>query len=69
MKRLYLVVAILLSACGSDGSDPVPPPPVQTDAFVEQVTAIAATAPDDTEPIDIEAIAGTAPDDSEPLAI
>ena len=68
MKRLFLVCAILLSACGSDGSDPTPPP-VQTDAFVEQVTAVAATAPDDTEPIDIEAIAGTAPEDSEPLAI
>ena len=71
MKKLCLVCAILLSACGGSDHHSVgtAAPPPQVDAFFTAVQNVAATSSEDMEPIAIDSIAATAPDDTEPLAL
>ena len=71
MKKLSMLFAVLLSACGSSDNHQVgtAAPPPETDAFFTAVQNVVGNAPDDTEPIAIDSIAATAPDDSEPVAL
>ena len=71
MKKLCLVFAVMLSACGGSDNNTVSTeaPPPQIDAFFTAVQNVVATTSDDMEPIAIDAIAATAPDDTEPVAL
>jgi hypothetical protein len=74
-----LVIAAVVTAChhGDDhdsgqGQPPVagtPNPPAATDAFVANVTQVAATQDDTSEPASIDAVATTAPEGTEPLPV
>jgi hypothetical protein len=61
LKTVGLCVALALSACGGDYAG-IPtaaaPPATPSNAFTATVSQLAATAPDDTEPIGIDVIAG-----------
>jgi hypothetical protein len=46
---------------------PTPAPEPTTDAFYAAVLALVASSPDDAEPGSIDNVAATAPEDSEPL--
>ena len=66
-SRVALIAILqLLAACGAsnDSDTPVAATP---DAFVAAVQVITATAPDNTEPANIDALVATAPEDVEPL--
>jgi hypothetical protein len=68
------VAAVLLAACGGGGGDPLPP---VTDAVPADASAsaagmanwlgqLAATAPDDREPLEVAAFTPPQPEDTEP---
>ena len=69
MKKLSMLFAVLLSACGGSDNVGTAAPPPETDAYFIAVQNVVGNAPDDTEPIAIDSIAATAPDDSEPVAL
>ena len=69
MKKLSMLFAVMLSACGGSDNVGTSAPPPETDAYFITVQNVAGNAPDDTEPIAIDSIAATAPDDSEPVAL
>lgn len=71
------VAAVLLAACGGGGGDQLP---AVTDSVPADASAsaagmanwlaqVAATAPDDREPLDVAAFAPPQPDDTEPEAL
>lgn len=77
MKKLSMIlVALVLSACGSGSSDPVvgeltpTPPPMPTnptvDAFFTRVNGFASTTSETEEPGDITLVTMTEPEASEP---
>jgi hypothetical protein len=53
-----------VAGCGSNNSVANGPTP---DGFVIAAIQIAATSPDDTEPVSIDALVATAPEDTEPV--
>lgn len=58
-----------LVACGGDGGSgknktPAPAP----QGFVDFTRALAATAPEDAEPVDVDQLAQPTPEDTEPEA-
>jgi hypothetical protein len=68
------VTVVLLAACGGGGSDPLPP---VTDSVPADASAsaagmanwlgqVAATAPEEREPLDVASFVPPQPDDSEP---
>jgi len=71
------VMALLLAACGGGGGDPLPSvtDSVPADAnasaagMANWLALVAATAPDDREPLDVAAFAPPQPDDTEPEAL
>lgn len=79
MKRLCLAfAAALLAGCGGGGGDsaaampvsdqaPVPPPP--GDTFTSALLVLVRSAPETTEPADVDGTALAAPDGGEPLAL
>ena len=76
MKKLsFILVALMLTACGSsshdDGFPPNPtPPPAAADSFFTRVMAFITGGQSETdEAIDIAAIVGTAPEDTEPTPL
>jgi len=78
MKRLCVVLAALLGACGGAPQDdaagpPAAPAAAASDAFVARTRALAASASDDGEPINVDAAAAPnhteAPDNTEALAL
>ncbi len=78
MKTQTLVsigaAVVLLAACGGGGGDPLPAvtDSVPADAsasaagMVDWLGQVAATAPDDREPLDVAAFTPPQPDDTEP---
>lgn len=71
----YPTIALLgltasLVACGGGGSgsgkNSTPAPASQ--GFVDFTRALAATAPEDTEPVDVDQLALPTPEDTEPEA-
>lgn len=80
MKRLCLVfLASLLVGCGGGGGgenamqmSPPDAPPVTAspaDAFTASLVTLVRSAPDSTEPADVDGTALTAPDGGEPIAV
>jgi len=80
MKRISLVfVATLLGGCGGGGSSetavqmsPPEAPPVTAspgDAFTAALVTLVRSAPDSTEPAEVDGTALTAPDGGEPIAV
>ena len=79
MKRLCLVfAAALLAGCGGGGGGatpampmpdqaPVPPPP--GDTFTSALVALVRSAPETTEPADVDGATPALPDGGEPLAV
>jgi len=78
MKRLCLVlVAALLAGCGGGGGAtsamsmldqaPVPPPP--GDTFTSALVALVRSAPETTEPADVDGNSPALPDGGEPVAV
>jgi hypothetical protein len=63
-----VTVLVLLSGCssGGDNGGGTPSSISQTDSFVSTVRGIAANAPEDTDPVDIDSIQVTAPEESDP---
>jgi hypothetical protein len=63
-----LVGLLLLgvAGCGSNNNDSAAAGPTP-DAFVGAAVQIAATSPEDTEPVSIDALVATAPEDTEPV--
>ena len=62
-----LACALVLSACGNDkasGGGPAPAP--QADAIVGYAQQLAATAPDDTEPNEIDGTEVSQAENTEP---
>ena len=73
MKKLSVLLAVLLAACGN-GTTTAPAGPAEPaapaqDAFFTRVLAVVAAAPDDTEAAGIDAMATNAPDNSDPSAL
>ena len=82
MKKLCIVCALFLNACGGGGgSDPVAggdsgaigdngstamPAP---NAYVTRIGSLIAAGTDGDEAIDVDTVALAAPDDTEPLAL
>lgn len=67
-KILYLgLFGLALSAC-SNNDDPAPPPPPQQ-SFSEQVGAIAASAPEAAEPLDVATLVESTSETDEPLPV
>ena len=69
-----LVATVILTACsgGGGGSSSLGgggSPGDTSDAFMAKVTAVVATAPDNTDPESIDAIVATSPDTSEPVSV
>lgn len=68
------VMLLLLAACGGGGGDPLPSvtDSVPADAsasaagMANWLAQLAATAPDDREPLDVASFAPPQPDDTEP---
>jgi len=79
MKRLCLVfAAALLAGCGGGGSDsvsampgsdqsPVPPPP--GDTFTSALVVLVRSAPESTEPAEVDGAELALPDGGEPVAV
>ncbi len=79
MKRLCLVfAAALLAGCGGGGGGatsamsmpdqaPVPPPP--GDTFTSALVALVRSAPETTEPADLDGTSPALPDGGEPVAV
>lgn len=78
MKRLCLVLAAaLLAGCGGGGGAtsamsmpdqaPVPPPP--GDTFTSALVALVRSAPETTEPADLDGTSPALPDGGEPVAV
>lgn len=79
MKLLYLVLAVaLLAGCGGGGGGstaampmrdqaPVPPPP--GDTFTSALIELVRSAPESTEPADVEGTVLALPDGGEPVAV
>lgn len=72
MKRMATVLGLLsmlsLSACFGGGNGGGGNPATQSN-FTTQVSQIAATAPDNTEPVAIDNIQADAPDNTEPVPV
>lgn len=79
MKRLCLAfAAVLLAGCGGGGSgatsamsmpDQVPVPPPPGDTFTAALLALVGSAPESTEPADVDGTALVSPDNGEPVAV
>lgn len=80
MKRLYLVLAaVLLAGCGGGGGgdatsampmpDQVPAPPSPGDTFTSALIALVRSAPESTEPSDVDGTVPALSDGSEPVAV
>lgn len=78
MKRLFLVfAAVLLAGCGGGGgatpamptADQLPVPPPPGDTFTSALLVLVRSAPETTEPVDVEGTALAAPDGGEPVAV
>lgn len=74
MKRLCIVLASLLGACGGASQDEAAtpsaaPPAAASDAFVARARTLASHANDDGEPLSVDAAAVSAPDNTEALAL
>jgi len=78
MKRLCLVLAAaLLAGCGGGGGAtsamsmpdqaPVPPPP--GDTFTSALVALVRSAPETTEPLDVDSTSPALADGGEPVAV
>ena len=67
MNKILCMGLLALAAC-SNNDDPAPPSPPQQ-SFSEQVGAIAATAPEDAEPLDITALLESTSETDEPMAV
>lgn len=70
MTRNWIFLAcsagvLMLSACANDGGGDSAAAPGNQE-FVAFTRALAATAPEDAEPVVVEAIAVDAPEDQEP---
>jgi hypothetical protein len=67
------VLILFLSGCGSSSNDNpgagAPAPAAGSDAFTQTVRERAASAPDNTEPVNIDAIEVTTSEKTEPEAI
>lgn len=66
--RLSICVAfavLLLTACGKSNG----PGGVSSDSYVDAVSTIADSAPDDSEPMEVESFNPSLPEDSEPQVI
>lgn len=67
-KILYLgVLGLALGACSSK-DDPAPPPP-PPQSFSEQVGTIAASAPEQAEPLDVADLVQSTSETDEPLPV
>lgn len=84
MKRITkafaaTMLASLVTACGGGGGggdgaamgSPMPPaaPATAGDAFTAAMVALVRSAPDDTEPSDVDGAVPTKPDGSEPVLV
>jgi len=79
MKRLFLAFAVaLLAGCGGGGRDatsammgtdqsPVPPPP--GDTFTSALVVLVRSAPEATEPVEVDGTMLALPDGGEPVAV
>lgn len=69
--------AALLTGCGGGGADstsiaapePAPAMTAAADAFTASMVVLVRSAPDTTEPDDVEGAALAKPDDREPVAV
>lgn len=76
-KYLWLagvMVVLFISGCGGGGSNDspgggAPAPAITSDAFTQAVRELAAGAPDNTEPVNINAIEVTSSETAEPEPI
>ncbi|WP_431477103.1 hypothetical protein [Massilia eburnea] len=78
MKRLCLAfAAVLLAGCGGGGGDaasamsmpdqlPLPPP---GDTFTSALIVLVRSAPETTEPADVDGTAAAAPEGGEPVVV
>jgi hypothetical protein len=77
MKRLSLIAALLLAACGNSNGDgdiqaraPEPEPAKSMpDTFLAQVQTVSATLPEDSEAASIDALVASEPENSEPVPL
>ncbi len=69
MKKLTILFAILLSACGGNDSNGGPAPAPAADAFVSDMEKQPASTSEETEPISIDTVVATAPENTEPVAL
>lgn len=78
MKRLCLAfAAVLLAGCGGGGGatsamsmpDQVPVPVPPGDAFTSALVMLVRSAPETTEPDDVDGTALVLPDGAEPVAV
>ncbi|RJG27749.1 hypothetical protein [Massilia cavernae] len=73
MKKIALIAALLLGACGGssrhDSPPPSPPtPPVSmVDVFFTAVQNLVSSSPDNTEAVAIDSTVATTPDDAAPV--
>lgn len=66
---LLLALTLSVAGCGRNNNDSAAVANPTPDAFVAAVQAIAATSPDDTEPVNIDAFMVTALDNVEPVQL
>lgn len=79
MKCLCLAfAAVLLAGCGGGGGgaaspmslpDQVPAPPPPGDTFTAALIALVRSAPESTEPAEVDGKASALPDGGEPVAV
>ncbi|MFT5589687.1 MAG: hypothetical protein ACI9ZF_001865 [Bradyrhizobium sp.] len=77
MRKILLLcamtAAVSLSACGgsTNGSEVVTPPAGTTfvDGFITFITNLVSTAPEDTQPREIDSISTTSPEDTTPAPV
>ncbi len=78
MKRLCLAfAAVLLAGCGGGGDaaspmsmpDQAPLPPPPGDTFTSALIVLVRSAPETTEPADVDGTAAAAPEGGEPVVV
>ena len=72
LSLVVLACALALSACGNNGASggsPAPTPAPQANAIVGYAQHLAATAPDDTEPNEVDTTEVDLAEDSEPSSL